>query len=54
MRSNGSLRKEARNNVRLSLAKNERPKAVSSKPVDSKKETPAPDAWQLGANPIQG
>jgi hypothetical protein len=54
MRSNGSLRKEVRNNVSLSLAKNEPLKVVSSKPVDSKKETPAPEAWQLGANPIQG
>jgi carbonic anhydrase/acetyltransferase-like protein (isoleucine patch superfamily) len=54
MRSNGSLRKEVRSNVSLSLAKNEPLKVVSSKPVDSKKETPAPEAWQLGANPIQG
>lgn len=53
MRANGSARKEARNIRALSLA-NEKQQPITAKPVDSKKETPAPEAWQLGANPIQG
>lgn len=53
MRANGSARKEARNARALSLA-NEKQQPGSAKVVDSKKETPAPEAWQLGANPIQG
>jgi carbonic anhydrase/acetyltransferase-like protein (isoleucine patch superfamily) len=53
MRANGSARKEARNARALSLV-NEKQQPVTAKVVDSKKETPAPEAWQLGANPIQG
>lgn len=53
MRANGSARKEAKNLRALSLA-NEKQQPATAKVVDSKKETPAPEAWQLGANPIQG
>jgi carbonic anhydrase/acetyltransferase-like protein (isoleucine patch superfamily) len=53
MRANGSARKEAKNLRALSLA-NEKQQPITAKVADSKKETPAPEAWQLGANPIQG
>lgn len=53
MRANGSARKEARNVRAIHLA-NEKQQPVIEKAVESKKETPAPEAWQLGANPIQG
>ena len=53
MRANGSARKEARNARALNLA-NEKQQPATAKVVDLQKETPAPEAWQLGANPIQG
>jgi NDP-sugar pyrophosphorylase family protein len=49
MRANGSSRKLAKKVVSLSR-RNEGPQIA----VNSKKETPAPESWQLGANPIQG
>jgi NDP-sugar pyrophosphorylase family protein len=49
MRSNASVRQETRAVVGLS-----RPMKLQQVAVDSKKETPAPESWQLGANPIQG
>ncbi len=55
MRSNGAARKAAKNDGRLARETQEQPAVVSSKSVvSSKKETPAPENWQLGANPIQG
>jgi NDP-sugar pyrophosphorylase family protein len=49
MRFNGSARKEARNSLAL-IHGNEKQKIAA----DPRNETPAPEAWQLGANPIQG
>lgn len=49
MRFNGSARKEATHNLSSKLVKEK--KQISA---DSRNETPAPEPWQLGANPIQG
>ncbi|MGA8431300.1 MAG: hypothetical protein WB729_15875 [Candidatus Sulfotelmatobacter sp.] len=49
MRFNGSARKEATNNLSSSRVKEKKQIAA-----DSRNETPAPEPWQLGANPIQG
>ena len=49
MRFNGSARKEVRSTLAL-VRENERPETAAA----TRNETPAPEPWQLGANPIQG
>ena len=49
MRFNGSARKEALQSLSSSRVKEKKQIAA-----DSRNETPAPEPWQLGANPIQG
>lgn len=52
MRFNGSARNDARNGLSSSRVKDLKEKKQIA--ADSRNETPAPEPWQLGANPIQG